>query len=391
MRETEVTEVVERILAGRLVSLLSLLAIGVNIARIVRNLGGKSTPAIIAGLVFVATLAKEFSDYVGMNDPQLLGQAVMSAGFAIFTADYRRWVNLALAAVLMVVAGFIKHNIFAMPLAATAWLAYHDRPALLRWLACCLVPLAIGFAACFAVYGWIFFEQLTEPRPYHLIRDLTKLGRIQAFIIPLILWVGAVRDLRPDPNIRLVTFLIIAGALAYAFTQVGDDVAGNAMFDWIIAANVALGVGISRIGEMRFAKRLGAGRAEGIVVIALSLRLILPVPAILSYPGALLDRLRSQADMTSQDVAFLRNHAGPSLCEELAACYWAGHDSIFDPSNGPPAMDLGLRNVAVLKARIATGDLRLLQLNRDSAFLSATELLGGYRRYETPGSIFFYR
>ncbi len=380
----------DNILAGRLVSLLSLFAVALNIVIIVRSLGGAILPAILAGLVFVATLGKEFDNYVAMNDPQMLGHAVMSAGFAVFTAAPRRSRHLVAAAAIMAFAGFIKHNIFAMPLAVTTWLAQNDRPMLWRWLAISLALVAIALTACAAAFGWNFFQQLMEPRPYHLIRDLTKLGRIQAFVIPLALWIAFVVDIRLDAREQLVTHLIVADAAAYALTQIGDFVAGNAMFDWIIGASVALGVVLSRIGETRFARRFGTERTEGLIVLALSLRLILPPPPFLLHLGASLDELRQQSAATARDIAFMRGRTGPALCEELAACYWAGHQSVFDPSNAPSAMDRGRRSLAALKGRILGGDLHLLQLHHDSPLLPVAEASSRHRRYETPASVIFY-
>lgn len=380
----------DNILAGRLVSLLSLFAICLNIVIIVRNLGGTLLPGLLGGLVFVATLGKEFDNYVAMNDPQLLGHAVMSAGFAVFTAAPGRLRNLAVAAAIMVFAGFIKHNIFAMPLAVTTWLAQYDRPVLWRWLGLALAFLAIALAACAAAYGWNFFEQMAEPRPYHLIRDLTKLGRIQAFVIPLIIWILFVVDIRPEPQAQLVTHLLIAGAAAYALTQIGDFVAGNAMFDWIIGASIALGVALSRIGEAWLAGRIGRARTEGLIVLALALRLVLLPPSDLLHLGRSLDQLRQQSAAMAGDVAFIRGHDGPALCEEVAACYWAGRQSVFDPSNAPAAMDLGLRSRSRFEEKILSGDLHLLQLHHDSALLPIAGASSRHRRYETPESTIFY-
>src|SRR5207248_5226161 len=135
-------------IAGRVISLLSRFAIGINITWTVRNLGGAWRPAILARLLFIGTTAKDFVGYTGMDDPQLLGQAVMSAGFAIFAASPRRGRNVAAAAAIMVTAGLIKHNIFGMPLAATMWLAQYDRRMLARWLILCLALLGLALAIC---------------------------------------------------------------------------------------------------------------------------------------------------------------------------------------------------------------------------------------------------
>ena len=69
---------------GRALSILSTLGIGAAAAAVVRQFGGSRAGALLAGFWLVATLARFFEFYVGMNEPQLFGLAVMSAGFAWF-------------------------------------------------------------------------------------------------------------------------------------------------------------------------------------------------------------------------------------------------------------------------------------------------------------------
>ena len=76
----------------------------------------------IAGFWFVATLARFFEFYVGMNEPQLFGLAVMSAGFAWFWKRHAEGRAVEPAVLVMVLAGFIKHNFIALPLVALLWL-----------------------------------------------------------------------------------------------------------------------------------------------------------------------------------------------------------------------------------------------------------------------------
>src|SRR5689334_15236684 len=101
------------IFAGRLVSFLSLLAVAGAIARTTRNLGGSLGCGVFAGLLWIAILSKSYVMYVGADDPQLLGQAIMAAGFAIFTAAPQRPGRIGAAALVMVIAGFTRHNLFA--------------------------------------------------------------------------------------------------------------------------------------------------------------------------------------------------------------------------------------------------------------------------------------
>jgi hypothetical protein len=381
----------DNIVAGRLISLTSILIIGANIAWIVRNLGGELRPAILAGALFAAIIAKSFTGYTGVNDPQLLAQAVMSFGFAIFSAGPRQLNNVAAGALIMVAAGFIKHNIVAMPLAATLWLAQYNRPMLVRWLALSLALLAAGFALCDALFGPDFFAQLTQLRSYHLITALTSLGRIQAFIVPLIVWVAIAVQLKTDPQLRMVTYLIIAGAVEYALTQPGDGVAWNCFFDWAVGACVGLGVGMSRLGEIRSARRFGLVGTEVLIVVALVLRqILLPSHELLHLPAALADLRMKEAGL-SPDLTFMRGHSGPAVCEEMVLCYWSGHQSLLDLFGTYQARLHGQPNYDDLKASVSRGELSLLQLFHGSGLAAPAETSGLYQRYETRNSVFFYR
>ena len=381
----------DNVIAGRVVSLLAVLAIGANIAWIVRNLGGEAKAAIFAGVLFVAIMAKSFPNYVAMNDPQLLAQAVMSLGFAVFTARPQRMENVAAAAVVMVTAGFIKHNIIAMPLAATLWLAHYNRPMMVRWLLCAIVLLAVGFALCYAAFGGDFFLNLALPRVLYPITVLETLGRVQDFAIPLILWICVAVQLKPDPRIAMVNYLIVAGAAAFALTKPGDGVAWNAFFDWVIGACVGGGLGLSRLGETRSARYFGLARTEVVIIVALALRqILLPSPELL-HLRTTMEEMRMQEAALVPALDFMRSHPGPAVCEELAICYWSGHQSLLNGFNTYEVTLFGWPNYNDLKAQISRGEIPLLQMSRNSDLLRPAEASGLYQRYETAGSVFFYR
>ena len=63
------------VLAGRLLSLVAVIAIAMAIALSVRRLGGGGVAAAISAAFFVATMSRFFMSYVGMNEPQLLGRS----------------------------------------------------------------------------------------------------------------------------------------------------------------------------------------------------------------------------------------------------------------------------------------------------------------------------
>jgi hypothetical protein len=361
------------IVAGRIVSLLALLVIAGNVAQTVRNLGGTALFGIFAGVLVIAIFTKSFTLYVGKNDPQLLAHAIMATGFTVFTASPRRARNLAAAAFIMVLAGFVKHNIFAMPLATTVWLLQNDRRALARWIIFALAFLSLGFAACGFVFGGAFYEQLLSSRAYNLYNIVTLLGWTQGFIIPILLWLVFASQARPDPQIRLVSHLLVAGGIVYVITRAGEGVSVNALFDWVIGAGIATGVLLSRVGEVRFSNRYGPEITRMLIVGVLCLRMILlpqhEIIELLRNYSTFLATLRSQEAALSKDIAILKREKGPILCQDISLCYWSGHEAVFDEFNAGQAILAGARDVNVLKRQIISGKYHVLQIYGEPLWL----------------------
>ena len=166
----------DNLFAGRALSLIALAAIAVEIFAAVRLLAGSSLGAAVGSLWYVAIMARNSTIYVGANDPQLAGLAIMGAGLVYFLSLRARDRSPVLALLLMVAAGFWKHNNIAIPLAAVAWLfiersRFAPRSALLSAEAC-----VVGLAACVVLYGPNFLPNLLQPRAYGLGNVLGNIG-----------------------------------------------------------------------------------------------------------------------------------------------------------------------------------------------------------------------
>src|SRR5262249_41615362 len=107
---------------GRALSLFATIGLGALIARIVVRLGGGAAGAAIGGIWFVATMTRSYNRFVGVDDPQLAGQFIMVTALAWFLARDQEGKSAEPPIVLMVVAGFWKHNIIAVPATVLAWL-----------------------------------------------------------------------------------------------------------------------------------------------------------------------------------------------------------------------------------------------------------------------------
>src|SRR5207237_9550289 len=99
---------------GRAVSILSTLGVGAAASAVVRQFGGSRAGALIAGFWFVATMARFFEFYVGMDEPQLLNLAVMSAGFAWFLKRHAPARSVEPAVLVLVLAGFCRDNLITL-------------------------------------------------------------------------------------------------------------------------------------------------------------------------------------------------------------------------------------------------------------------------------------
>ena len=148
------------VLAGRLLSLGAVAVIAVAVALAIGRLGGNRTAMCVGALYFVATISRFFTGYVGMNDPHLLAQAVMTLGFVAFLRARTRDRGYAVAIVVMIVAGFIKHNLFAVPLTSMVWLGFYRRAQFVKCGLLAVCVIGAGFTLCFAAFGVDFFADL---------------------------------------------------------------------------------------------------------------------------------------------------------------------------------------------------------------------------------------
>ena len=106
---------IDNLFVGRAVSLVALLAIAIEIFLSVRVLVGGRAGAAIGALWYVAIMARNQTTYVGADDPQLAGEAIMGAGLVWFLLRCRAGQSPVPALLLMVVAGFWKHNMIVIP------------------------------------------------------------------------------------------------------------------------------------------------------------------------------------------------------------------------------------------------------------------------------------
>ena len=110
----------DNIIAGRLVSLLSLLVVVAALYLLLRAAGVARHIALAGAAFCLATFAWFGTNYVAMNDPQMLAHAFMLAGAVVLWRGNFSVFAVIVAAALMMLGGFTKHLLIPLPGAASA-------------------------------------------------------------------------------------------------------------------------------------------------------------------------------------------------------------------------------------------------------------------------------
>ena len=323
----------DALFVGRAVSLIAIFALGGLIAKAVTQLGGERSSAAIAGLWFVATIARPFNRFAGMNDPQLVAHAIMVTGLVWFLSRDARGRSAVPPVLLMVIAGFYKHNIIVVPVTVIIWLLVRDwRRAVAPVVAGALVA-TLGLALCTAIYGDVFIANLLTPRPYRIARAIGGLGRLQWVLPALALWLVWFWHDHEQKAARFTALYICVGLAAYVLQWGGEAITDNAQFDLVIATAIGFGLAFSNAGVTSFGQRYGVDRARQIMFLVVAVRLLATAhiePALVLIDGKYRAEFFSNAMVVRAEAARIVQIPGPVACELKVVCRMAGKPFSYD-------------------------------------------------------------
>jgi hypothetical protein len=370
----------DNIVAGRILSLASFLFVCCGIAMLARKWNCSRGEALFAVLLFAAALLL-FSDYVGMDDPQLFGHALQIGGLLLYwerrtgragilpasqmPAGSRRyqWMPTLLAAAFFVAGGFVKHNLAALPFATIVWLATRDGRRASR-LGATMLAMAIGGLAVFRLsFGFDLLSRLASARTWSLSNLVLNLDQ-------WIVWAGlplaatlvlGLRCPRDGGAAFAAIYAVVGAMLGLAFSG-GAGVDANAMFDADIA--IALGAALA-VSRLRAAPG-GWPAASPWLAAALSVPFIAGL-AVNFDPDWLdadfwLHPMQDEARLAEADIAWLKLRPGPVLCQTLALCYWAGKPAEVDVFNLDQQFETGARDEEPFLALLAAHRFSAIQL-----------------------------
>jgi hypothetical protein len=343
----------EAIYAGRVISILAAVTLTLLVFRGVLSLGMPKLAACVAAIWFAGTLVVAFTGYVGMNDPHLLALAVMCGGFIWFMAREQRGQATEPAIFLMVLAGFIKHSIVAIPATALLWLAFANWRRAARAAVFGIAACALGLLICRAAYGSDFIVQLTLPREMTIKNAYLRLPSVQALLPGVMIvtaWLLADRKNRLAGRIASLLLLTLANGFIQIF---GEGVDVNAYFEFLFALALGVGVAFGEAPSIAASIGLSAGglRLVSIVVLLAGLSVSFPAePYRLILSSSFRADVAENVDAVKSEVKRIRAIRGKVSCSIMIVCYWAEKPFVWDGF--------------ALTQRVATGQWSKRELDR---------------------------
>jgi hypothetical protein len=355
------------LLSGRLTSLVSFAVIGVFAAVATCRFGGARKDAVFGAGCAMGFCYLIAPAWIMADDPQTLAEAVMLGALVSHVGRPPDRLNLLRTAFLVVLGGFVKHNLVAIPAAIALDLALRSPRRLLFWLGSC-----VGFAACFLVLtqllaGGEFIGHVLSPRVYdcygaryHLLKYL----RLFKFPLVVILLVAS-SALNADRLILAAwgTISIVSATVLSGF----EGTSHNMFQDAAVFLGIAAAIAISELRKIEIARRWVKVSA-GALPLLVAQPILARAPAVLAqaYNGrALLDSDRKSQEIFLDDAKYIADRQGRAICESLLLCYVAGQPFILDPFNSRQYMRSGRLDQSELIRRVAAQEFAVIQLRAD--------------------------
>lgn len=344
------------IIAGRILALVSLLVVALLSGVITCKLTGARAAGWFAGALLLATFLVGYTDYVGMNDPQLFALALSTLGLWVMLREWDSPKTLAAAIVLMLLAGLVKHNMIALPIATvvTLWAVSPRRAVAVAVGGLAAAALALGLI--YVVWGPWAIPSLLAGRQWealYLAQNIQRGLPVLAFQLTTVI-AGTALLARHGPERLLLNYAWVALAIGL-FTGGGAGVYYNCFFELAVASCILAAILVQRIVSAavpRYSSVRYLPLAFAVVLGTLAIKPLLTARWNLQGGDA-----AAWAAATAKDLDRIRAVPGPVVCETTALCYWAGKGFEIDYFNARQAL---------LRGR--AGDQNVLSLLRSQKF-----------------------
>ncbi len=356
------------IFAGRLVAFAAFAVVVLNVGLASASVARSRPAGAFAAALFAAMMAAFYARYVGIDDPQMLAHALMTTALVICVRHWDSNRALALAMLLALAAGLVKHNLFAFPIALAA-AAVISSPRRGVAVVAGGAALAAGAAALlYFGFGAPLARSLLAPREYS---PYAALASVRMHLLPQLLLLACVvvalgTWARRGPELLLLAYAVLAVPIAVLLAG-GAGVRENVYFDAVIAGSIVAAVVVTR--TVGHGGDPGSRRAIASLPAVLCLAPLLGVmPFVAELKWRWADgEARTAAADTREDTGLLRSAGGTAaMCESLALCYWAGRPAGVDLFNSQQAFRTGRLDRDLLASRLRNGSFGVIQLDAET-------------------------
>jgi hypothetical protein len=351
----------DMVLAGRLMSLVAVVTIAISAAMVARAAGARRLDTLLSGSAALGMLSGFAADYVGVNDPQLLAQGFLCAGFALYVNRWGGAARLPAVALLFATGLLCKHNVLALPLVTTVHLLWRgtNRDRAL-YLGTGLGLAALALAVIDAKFGTGFFRNLLASRQYDPARGIILTTEMLDLLQAPIAVVGLYFVLGRDGRIatKVGGYLSLSLILAMGFSG-GAGVDTNIFFDVMIACAMGTGPVVAWLRA-----RPGSGpRACAALALIIHAGLLFHMPIALGrFAVDMTGDLKERERLFLEDIAWLKTMPGPAICESMLLCLRAGKPMWIDPYAATQAITNGRLPADTMTGMLARHEVAVVQV-----------------------------
>jgi hypothetical protein len=285
-----------------------------------------------------------------MNDPNLFALSIMMIGLLWFLhLDPKQRAEGPF--LVMVLGGFFKHSLFAIPATALYMLARRNRPLAMRAMLVAGCTAGAGIGLFTLLYGRPFLDQIFfYPREFLVQRAWDSLGRLGSTFPALLVWsIWAWHEPKSKAVEFTATFLAFS-FIAYLLQKLGAGTDINAQFEMNTALAIGVGLAFERIDSVPIFGRLDI-EVRPIAVVALLALGLLAAPGLEPY------FLASTAYRTqfSHNVEIMRSEV--LRIAAIPGKVWCSIDTVCRAAGKPFVIDVFFLGQRAATGRMAPGQL----------------------------------
>lgn len=351
------------IMTGRYISIIAVLSISFIITFIVRKKGGGYYSSFFSGVFCLGLFSILANHYVGMNDPQLLGNLISTLALAMYIINYQKY--LFSITLLIVIGVFIKHSLVILPIVFFIDLILNHSRKVFKYVLFLFINAFILIGLLVLTSNQEFLSQilmLETSRVFSISlaikNSLRQLTWIQVPIVIALIYLFMFYRERAN---RTILIYIIISIIIGIFFSGGEGVDVNVFFDLFISLSVAIGY------VLMYSKSI-MKRSDRVQAISWLLPLLLSFGLLFrSLPKLIRPELirnyRNKESDFKNDTEMLKKQSGVLLSENILLSYSSGKEFIFDAFYVSQLLKSGKLAENDLIKKIELGKHQIIQLN----------------------------